>query len=440
MKALAGIVVGLIVVWVFWISLSETKNESGNQAYWPHWRGPQATGVSPTGAPPVKWNENKNVRWKTVLPGKGHATPIIWGDTIFVTTAIPTDREIENPEKVGAIPPTHFLKFQLMALDRKTGSILWQRTAREQGPHEGTHATATWASNSPVTDGNYVYAHFGSFGLYCYDMNGNLVWEKDLGDMSVRLTFGEGSSPVLHGDKIVILWDHQGQSFIVALNKNTGEELWKVDRDEETSWSSPIVVEHAGKAQVITSATNRTRSYDLETGNLIWDTSGVTLNAIPSPVASEDLVFVMSGFRGNILQAIRFGSAKGDITDSKNIAWEYDRDTPYVPSPLLYGNILYFLKSNSGVLSCFDATTGKSHYGPKRLEGIEGVYASPVGANNRVYLPAQNGTTMVIERGPEFKILAQNSLPDAFDASPAIVGKELYLRGHKALYCIAPGS
>jgi len=440
MKALAGIVVGLFVVWIFWISLSETKNESGDQVYWPHWRGPQATGVSPTGAPPMKWDENKNVRWKTVLPGKGHATPIIWGDTIFVTTAIPTDREIENPEKGGAISPTHFLKFELMALDRETGSILWQRTAREQGPHEGTHATATWASNSPVTDGNYVYAHFGSFGLYCYDMNGNLVWEKDLGDMSVRLTFGEGSSPVLHGDKIVILWDHQGQSFIVALNKKTGEELWKVDRDEETSWSSPIVVEHGGRTQVITSATNRTRSYDLETGNLIWDTSGVTLNAIPSPVASEDLVFVMSGFRGNILQAIRFGSAKGDITDSKNIAWEHDRDTPYVPSPLLYGNILYFLKSNSGVLSCFDATTGKSHYGPKRLEGLEGVYASPVGADNRVYLPAQNGTTLVIERGPEFKILAQNSLPDAFDASPAIVGKELYLRGHKALYCIAPGS
>ena len=440
MKVLGGTLVGLFVIWMFWFSLSKEEIESNNQAYWPHWRGPQATGVSPSGNPPVKWDENKNIRWKTVLPGKGHATPIIWGETVFVTTAVPTDREIENPEKGGGISPTHFLKFELMALDRKTGSILWQRTARQQAPHEGTHATGSWASNSPVTDGEHVYAHFGSFGLYCYDMNGKLIWEKDLGDMSVRLTFGEGSSPVLHGDKIVILWDHQGQSFIVALDKRTGEELWKVDRDEETSWSSPLVVEHGGRTQIITSATNRTRSYDLETGDLIWDTSGVTLNAIPSPVASDDLVFVMSGFRGNILQAIRFGSAKGDITDSKEIAWEYDRDTPYVPSPLLYGNILYFLKSNSGVLSCFDATTGESHYGPKRLEGLEGVYASPVGADNRVYLPAQNGTTMVIERGPEFKILAQNSLPDAFDASPAIVGKELYLRGHKALYCISPGS
>ena len=231
MKVLAGTLVGLFVIWMFWFSLSKEEIESNNQAYWPHWRGPQATGVSPSGNPPVKWDENKNIRWKTVLPGKGHATPIIWGETIFVTTAVPTDREIENPEKGGGIPPTHFLKFELMALDRKTGSILWQRTAREQGPHEGTHATGSWASNSPVTDGEHVYAHFGSFGLYCYDMNGKLIWEKDLGKMSVRLTFGEGSSPVLHGDKIVILWDHQGQSFIAALDKLTGDERWRADRD-----------------------------------------------------------------------------------------------------------------------------------------------------------------------------------------------------------------
>ena len=182
-------------------------------------------------------------------------------------------------------------------------------------------------------------------------MNGKLIWEKDLGDMSVRMNFGEGSSPVLHGNKLVIIWDHQGDSFIVALDKRTGRQLWKVARDEETSWSSPIVVEHGGKAQVITSATNRVRSYDLETGDLVWDGSGVTLNAIPSPVASEGMVYVMSGFRGNVLQAIRFGAAKGDITGSKAIAWEFDRDTPYVPSPLLYGDTLYFLKSNSNVLS-----------------------------------------------------------------------------------------
>ncbi len=383
--------------------------------------------------------EHKNIRWKVAIPGKGHASPIVWDQSVFVATAIPTGKK--NPiEGEGAIKPTHVLKFDLLALDRRTGKILWQRTTREQGPHEGTHATNTWASSSPVTDGEHVYAFFGSFGLYCFDMNGNLVWEKDLGDMSVRLKFGEGSSPVLHGNKIVIIWDHQGDSFIVTLDKRTGKELWKVPRDEETSWSTPIVVEHDGRAQVITSATNRVRSYDLETGDLIWDGSGVTLNAIPSPVASDEIVYVTSGFRGNVLQAIRIGAAQGDITDSKAIAWELDRDTPYIPSPLLYGDELYFVKSNSGILSCFNAKTGKAHYGPQRLEGIDGVYASPVGAGNRVYLAAQNGTTLVIRRGPEFEVLAKNTLEDGFDASPAVVDKEIYLRGRKSLYCIASDS
>ena len=200
------------------------------------------------------------------------------------------------------------------------------------------------------------------------------------------------------------------------------------------------MVEHGGRRQVITSATNRVRSYDLETGDLLWDGSGVTFNAIPSPVASDGIVYVTSGFRGNVLQAIRIGAAQGDITGSEAIAWELDRDTPYVPSPLLYGDLLYFVKSNNGVLSCLNAKNGKAHYGPLRLEGIEGVYASPVGAANRVYLPSQNGTTMVLRRGPEFEVLARNSLEDGFDASPAVVDKELYLRGRKFLYCVASDS
>lgn len=436
MRWIAGIVIGGVAVGL-WLGTTQTPADSGT--YWSQWRGPEATGVSPAGDPPVEWSEEKNIRWKVAIPGKGHASPIVWDQTIFVATAIPTDRE--NPVVgEGQIKPTQVLKFDLMALDRKTGKVLWQRTTREQGPHEGTHGANTWASASPVTDGEHVYAYFGSFGLYCMDMKGNPVWEKDLGDMTVRLHFGEGSSPLLYGNKLVIIWDHQGDSFIVALDKRTGDELWRVPRDEETSWSSPIVVEHGGRKQVVTSATNRVRSYDLETGDLLWDGSGVTLNAIPSPVSSEGLVFVTSGFRGNVLQAIRIGSAQGDITGSEAIAWELDRDTPYIPSPLLYGDLLYFVKGNNGILSCLNAKTGEAHYGPLRLEGIEGVYASPVGAGNRVYLPSQNGTTLVIRRSPEFEVLARNTLEDAFDASPAIVDKELFMRGRKFLYCVASDS
>jgi len=436
MKWITGLVVGCVVVG---LCLGVRGILANSPEYWPQWRGPQATGVSPNGDPPIEWAENMNIRWKVAVPGKGHASPIVWDQSVFITTAIRTDKR-NKIEGKGGIKPTHVLQFDLLALDRRTGKLLWQRTARQQAPHEGTHATATWASNSPVTDGEHVYAYFGSFGFYCFDMKGNLLWEKDLGDMSVRFRFGEGSSPVLYKDKIIIIWDHQGESFIVALDKKTGQELWKVNRDEETSWASPLVVEHGGKPQVVTSATNRVRSYDLETGDLIWDSSGVTLNAIPSPVASEGMVYVMSGFRGNVLQAIRFGIAKGDISGSKAIAWEHDRDTPYIPSPLLYGNELYFVKSNSGMISCFNAKTGDPHYGPQRLEGVDGVYSSPVGASNRIYLAAQNGTTMVIRRGPKFEVLARNVLEDGFDASPAVAGKELYLRGHKFLYCVASDS
>ena len=260
---------------------------------------------------------------------------------------------------------------------------------------------------------------------------------KDLGDMTTRNGFGEGSSPAIYNDKLVINWDHEGDSFIVVLDKNTGKEVWRVDRDEVTSWATPIVVEQNGKPQVIVSATKRIRSYDLATGDIIWETAGMTVNTIPSPVHRNGVVYAMSGFRGNALLAIRLSAAKGDITDSDAIVWRFDRDTPYVPSPLLYGDTLYFLKHNKGILSAFNVKTGEPFYGPQRLESIKGAYASPVGAKDRVYIAGRNGVTLVIKHGPEFEVLAENSLDDGFDASPAIAGNELYLRGRKNLYCIS---
>ena len=249
----------------------------------------------------------------------------------------------------------------------------------------------------------------------------------------------KGVHPVLYGETIIVNWDHEGQSFIIALDKKTGQEHWKVNRDEPTSWSTPIVVEHNGRPQVITSATNATRGYNLATGELIWECGGMTMNTIPSPVSAKGMVYVTSGFRGNALQAIHLASAFGDISgNEKAVAWEYHRDTPYTPSPLLYGDKLYFLKRNDSILSCFNASTGQAYYGPQRMEGIEGnVFASPVGAANRVYLSGGNGTTLVIKHGPQFEVIAQNVLDSSFTASPAIVDNEIYLRGDKYLYCIA---
>jgi len=287
-----------------------------------------------------------------------------------------------------------------------------------------------------VTDGEHVYVYFGSRGLFCFDMLGNLKWERDFGQLNKRMNFGEGSSPALYRDRIIVNWDHEGQSFIIALDKKTGKDVWKVDRDEGTSWASPLVVENNGKLQVVTSATKLVRSYDFMTGELIWECSGMTQNAIPSPMAADGMLYVMSGFRGNALLAIRLADAKGNITDTDAIVWRHSKDTPYAPSGLLFDDKLYFLRSNNGILSCFDAKSGKEYYSGQRLEGTGNVFASPVGAKDRVYVVGQKGTMYVIKHGPEFEVLAKNKLDDNFSASPAIVGNTLYLRGYKNLYCI----
>jgi outer membrane protein assembly factor BamB len=325
-----------------------------------------------------------------------------------------------------------------MALGRKDGRIVWEQVAKEEAPHEATHQEwGTWASPSVVTDGQHVIASFESRGIYAFDMNGTPIWQKDLGDKTMRNQFGEGTSPVLHANTLVVVWDHQAGSFIVAIDKRTGEERWRVARDEIDSWATPLVVDVGGRSQVVTSGMKQVRSYDLESGKLLWYGAGTTMNPIPSPVAADGLVFLTAGFRGNNLKAVRIADAKDDITNTPALVWTLDRDTPYVPSPLLYDGILYFLKSNSAILSAFDAQTGKPHYQATRIEGLQNVFASPVGAAGRIYIPSQEGVTVVLKHGPAVEQLALNKLDDGFNASPALVDGELYLRGFKSLYCIA---
>jgi outer membrane protein assembly factor BamB len=398
------------------------------EKFWPQWRGPHASGVSRSANPPLEWGEGKNIRWKIDLPGRGASTPVIWGDRVYVSTAVP----------VGGAGARAQHRFLVMAVNRQDGKVVWQHTAREEAPHEGTHQEfGTMASASAVTDGQHVIASFESRGIYALDMNGKLVWQKDLGDKTMRNEFGEGSSPALYKDKLFIVWDHQGESFIVALNKTTGAELWRSKRDEIDSWATPLVVESGGKAQVVTGAMRRVRAYDADTGAVVWETGGLTMNPIPSPVSADGLVFLMSGFRGNSLKAIKFGDAKGDITGTPNVVWSLDRDTPYVPSPLLYDGVLYFLKSNNGLLSAFEAKSGKPLYQAQRIDALPSVFASPVGAAGRVYLVGQQGTAVVLKHGPALEVLATNTLNDKFDASPALVDREMYLRGYENLYCVA---
>ena len=388
---------------------------------WPQWRGPLGSGEGPGATPPVRWGPSMNLAWKTALPGTGKSSPILWGDQILLTTAIP-DGSAQQ--------------FAVLALNRKDGSERWRTVVRTETPHEGTHRDGSYAGGSALTDGQRVYAFFGSRGLYALDLEGRLVWEKQLGRMQTRLGFGEGSSPALHGGTLVVNWDHEGEDFIVALDAATGQERWRRGRDEPTTWTTPHIIADGVKPQVVVGGTNRTVSYDLASGDEVWSAPGLTANVIPTPVSGNGMLFATSGFRGSALLAVRVRDARGTVSGPPALAWSYDRDTPYVPSPLLYDGKLYFLKSNSGILTCLDAATGTVHY-TERLEDVPNVYASPVAADGRVYVVGRDGTTAVLAAGPKPEVLATNRLDEPMDASPALVDREIYLRGTRHLYRVS---
>lgn len=449
------LVLPLCVCTIMLLSLHSTCSASADD-HWPTWRGPHATGAAVRGNPPVTWNESENIKWKVEVPGAGSSSPVIWADRIFFLTAVPTETQAaatqEPPREQASAagggrgrrgrrggmsrPPTTACRFEVVCMNRRDGKILWQRIAREGLPHEGHHPTGSFASYSAVTDGKHVWASFGSRGVHCHDINGEHNWSRDLGKMNKVMSFGEGSSPAVIGDALIVVMDHEGDSFTHALNKQTGEILWSRARDEGTSWATPVGVEVDGKMQVITSATNRVRSYDLETGDLVWECAGQTRNVIPTPVIGFDKVFCTSGFRGSALQAIKLGH-KGDLTDSHAVAWAISDGTPYVPSPLLYGDKIYFCSVNRAVISCYQADTGKANFVKQPLEGMRDIYASPIGVANRVYFAGRDGACTVIKHSDKLEILATNTLDDGFDASPAVVGDELYLKGKKYFYCIA---
>ena len=408
---------------------------------WGQWRGPLATGAAPKADPPVEWSETKNIRWKTELTGLGHSSPVVWGGLVFVTGA-----EMTGAKKpfTGVTPdgahnnmnPLFDHQFAVMAIDRQTGAVVWRRTVATRQPHESSHESATWASNSPVTDGKHVLSFFGSNGLYCLDTGGRLIWSRDLGDMQVKHGHGEGASPLLHGETVVVNWDHEGASVIVALAKNTGEELWRQPRDEVTSWATPIVVTHDGQTQVVVSGTRRVRGYDLKTGTVIWEAGGLPGNIVASPVAADGMVFAAGSYEKQTLLAIRLTGAKGELTGTQQIAWQKNRSTPYVPSPLLYDGWLYYLRHYQGVLSRVNAKTGDEPSGPFRLGSVFNIYSSPVAAAGRIYVTDRNGKTLVMSNEAEPKALTLNKLDDRFSASAALVGDAIFLRGEKFLYCI----
>ena len=415
-------------------------------ANWPGWRGPDGSGISHEKNLPAEWTPTKNIKWKTPIAGRGHSSPIVWGNYIFVTTAIEGEivagakavkhlsdgKEFLHPDSVGA---DHKHAFKVIAVDRNSGKVLWEATAWVGTPYDNRHRKSSYAASTPATDGKLVYAFFGTEGLYAYDFDGRLAWKADLGKLGT-VGMGTGTSPILFENLVIVQCDEENgeSSFIVALDKKTGKEVWRMPRKVQVSWSTPVLVRTAKRAELVTSGTELVISYDPATGKELWRHKGVASNAIPSPVANTDSVFLVAGFPAKIAMAIKLGGS-GDLTGTPNVPWTYAKGTAYVPSPILYGDYLY-LTTDRGILTCLDAKTGEVKYEGGRIPIPATFTASPVAFEGKILLTSEDGDTFVIKAGPKHEVLATNSIGEAVYASPAIADGSIFIRGEKNLYRI----
>lgn len=427
---------------LFCLMLSFSACCSQAEENWAAWRGVSGNG---TGAPdaklPTQWSDTENVRWKVPVPGRGHGTPIVWGDSVFLTAAVPTGKPLApkysgRPGAHDNLPVTSEQQFVLIAYDRATGQERWKRVLHEAIPIEGAHNSASLASASPVTDGEHVYAFFGSFGLFCLDFEGNVKWQKQFGQMHTKHGHGEGTSPVLHNGVLVINWDHEEQSFITALDAKSGKPLWRKERSEVTSWSTPLVVDFQGTEHLIVAGTEKVRSYELRTGKVLWECGGMSANIVATPVHKDGVVIVGSSYEIRIMLGIQLEGAQGDITDSENVLWSRKRGTPYVPSMLLSGDGLYFLAHYQNILTRLDYRTGRESPGAMRLGDLTSIYASPVAAGGYVYITDLDGTTMVISDTEIPRPIAVNVIGEPVNASLALAGNQIFIRSEKHLFCI----
>jgi len=417
---------------------------------WPGWRGPGELGISEEKGIPVNWDMAQNVKWKAEVPGLGHSSPIVWGNRVFVTTAVSSNPandywEKGLPRSNQGGPDASEVSWKVLCLDRDTGRLLWEQTAIRKKPEHGRQTKNSYASQTPVTDGTNVYAFFGSQGMYCYDFQGKLIWSKNLGSFAMRNEWGTGSSPVLYKDLVIQTCDQEtGGSFIIALDKETGDTRWRMDRDEQSSWSTPYLYLQGERPELIVNATNAIRSYDPATGKLLWECRGpATSITTPTPTFSNGLIIVSSGFVAEPVRpitAFRPG-ATGDITlkegetESRYIAWRQRTAAPYIPSPIAYGDYI-FVVFDQGFISCYDAKTGKEIYGKTRIAVGASFSASPVAVDGRLYCMSEDGDVYVISAGPQYELLAKNSLGEGMMASPAVSDGKMFVRTIKHLYCI----
>jgi len=414
---------------------------------WPQFRGPGALGVADSPALPDSWSTTQNVRWKTAIPGHGWSSPVVWGDRIFLTSVIPWG-QVEAPTKGlyfgGERPaPQSEHRWMVYAVDRASGKIAWEREAH-RGVPVSRHLKNTYASETPVTDGERVYVTFGNVGVFAYDFAGTLTWSVPLPALPTHSGWGTAASPTLHKGRLYLVHDNEQQSYLTALDARTGKAVWRTDRQEATSWATPYVWEHAGRTEIVTAATGKIRSYDLE-GKLLWQLGPMSSIAIPTPFSQAGLLYVTSGYVGDQIRpvyAIRPG-ASGDIslpkgeTSNASIAWSLPQGGPYNPSPIVYGGYYYTL-FDRGFFTAHDATTGKEIYTKVRLDPTAGAFtASPWAYNGKLFAMSEDGVTYVIQAGPTFAVVGRNSLDEFTMASPAIDRDSLFIRTATTLYRIS---
>jgi len=450
------------MVVVLGVSCSENTAAEKSEAFptpsssdnWPQFRGYRAMGIASGQELPVTWDVEKGtgILWKTAIPGLGHSSPVVWGGKIFVTTAEGEGKKAylkvgsygsspDNPEKF-----THH--YRLYCLDKKTGKIIWEKTAFSGEPKVARHVKSSHANSTPATDGRHVLAFFGSQGLYCYDLDGSLLWTKDLGYLDAgafdvpEIQWGFGSSPIIHEDKVVVLCDVNNQSFIVQLDIETGEEVWRTLRDEQPTWGTPTIYEADDRTHIIVNGYKHMGSYDFETGEEIWWMRGGGDIPVPTPVIAHGLVFITNAHgRMRPVYAIRL-DARGDITlqegenSNEFIAWFYPRNGGYQPTPIVIGDYLYVCENN-GVLTCYEATTGTVMYREKIGGDISSYSASPVAADGMIYFSDEFGNIHVIKASPQYEHLAVNPMGETCMASPAISEKTLFIRARDHLYAIS---
>jgi hypothetical protein len=416
-----------------------------SQTNWPQWRGLNASGVSSETGLPTDWDGSKNIRWKAAIPGRGHSSPIVWGNKIFLTTSIEgpvvpgaeavrhmhKGQEYRHPDSVGA---DHSYTLKLLCVDLDSGKILWDKTVYEGTVYDNRHKKNTYASATPVTDGKFVYISFEAEGIYCYDFDGKRIWKTSVGKIA-KGGMGPGTSPVLYENLLILQADQEyGEgSFIAAVDKKNGKEVWRVERDQRRSWATPLLIKTSQRTELVTSGPNKIISYDPATGRELWRAPGVISNPIPSPVTGQGLVFVTAGSDAKRAFAIRLGGS-GDLEGTTNVVWSYEKGTAYVPSPILYNEYLYLI-TDAGAITCLEAATGKVIY-QTRIPMAASFTASPVAFEGKIMFVSEDGDSFILKAGPVPEILNANGLGEPVYASPAIVAGRILIRGQSNLYCI----